>query len=579
MSSIIRVLSEHTINQIAAGEVIENPASIVKELIENAIDAKASKIVIEVSGGGLQKICVSDDGTGMGSDDAILCLQRHATSKIRQAEDLSVISTMGFRGEALASIAAISKMTLLTSPASGLGTQVEVEAGVIKEVKPCARNQGTSIEVRQLFYNVPARRKFQKSPALCLADMIKMITQLSLAYPSIGFELYDSGEQRLRLIKKEGDFLQMLQERVKQVLGEDFLEEAFIVEAKEEPFTFRGILGSVQNTRPNRAQQYSFLNERSILCPTLSFAVKEAFGTRIAQDRFPIYVLHLDIPSSFIDVNVHPQKKEVRLREEGWIRKNLQETIQKQLFSKETAHPSLAFNLFSPESFLSRPEPDAVPRVFAEEQKLFFPLEAEQMPLFVEKQITPMGLYRHFLWIDASSTKHLSWPLPSEGIWIVDLKAASSRLLWESFLQEKEKEAQTLLLPLTFSCSIAEAEEISSHFEDLEKMGFYLRSSGKNSFFVEAIPSHLQQEEVLDFLRMVFLEDKKESWELRKERSLASACCRIFSLRRDGYLLSQALEIFTALTKIKAPLLCPLGNKTIISMEEHELQQLFVKRR
>lgn len=309
MSSVIRVLSEHTINQIAAGEVIENPASIVKELIENAIDAKASKIVVEVSGGGLQKICISDDGTGMGAEDALLCLQRHATSKIRQAEDLSFIATMGFRGEALASIAAISKMTLTTSTLSGLGTQVEVEAGSIKEVKPCARNRGTTIEVRQLFYNVPARRKFQKSPSFCLTDIIKMITQLSLAYPAIDFELYDSGEERLRLIHKESNFLELLQERVKQVLGDAFLEEAFIVEAKEEPFTFRGILGSVQNTRPNRALQYSFLNERSVLCPTLSFAVKEAFGTRIAQDRFPIYVLHLDIPSSFIDVNVHPQKK------------------------------------------------------------------------------------------------------------------------------------------------------------------------------------------------------------------------------------------------------------------------------
>ncbi len=373
--------------------------------------------------------------------------------------------------------------------------------------------------------------------------------------------------------------MEVLQERIAQVLGEDFLEEAFVIEAKEEPFAFRGVLGSVQNTRPNRSQQFSFLNERSVICPTLSFAVKEAFGTRIAQDRFPVYVLHLDIPSSFIDVNVHPQKKEVRLREEGWIRRKLQETIQRQLFSKETEQPSLAFSLFSPESFLSKPETQGASSYFPEEPRWLFPLESEQIPLFVEKKVSPLGLYRHFLWIDGSSTKHLSWGLDSEGVWIVDLKAASSRLLWESLTQEENKEAQTLLLPLTFSCSIAEAEEISFHFEDLEKMGFYLRSSGKNSFLIEAIPAHLQQSEVVDFLRMVFLEDKKESWALRKERALASACCRIFSLRKEGYLLSQALDIFTALTKVKAPLLCPLGNKTVISMEANELQQLFVKRK
>jgi DNA mismatch repair protein MutL len=399
-----------------------------------------------------------------------------------------------------------------------------------------------------------------------------------LAYPSIAFELYDGGEERLRLIKTDGNFLEQLQSRVKQVLGEDFLEDAFIVEGKEEPFAFRGILGSVQNTRPNRSLQYSFLNERSILCPTLSFAVKEAFGTRIAHDRFPIYVLHLDVPSSFIDVNVHPQKKEVRLREEGWIRKKLQETLQKQLFSQQAGQPSLAFSLFSPESFLSRPDSDFA-RSYEVEQKIFSPIQEEQIPLFMEKQVVPLGLYRHFLWIDAASTKHLSWGLASEGVWVVDLKAACSRLLWESLMQDKDRASQTLLLPLTFSCSLTEAEDISARIEELEKMGFYLRSSGKNSFLIEAIPSHIQQEEVLDFLRMAFLEDKKESWELRKERAIASACCRVFALRKEGYQLSQALDIFTALTKVKAPLLCPLGNKTVISMEENELQQLFIKRR
>lgn len=257
----------------------------------------------------------------------------------------------------------------------------------------------------------------------------------------------------------------------------------------------------------------------------------------------------------------------------------MQETIQKQLFYKESAQPSLAFNLFSPESFLSRPEIEPSQKSFVEEQKLFFPIESEQVPLFVEKQVSTLGLYRHFLWVDASSAKHLSWEIPSGGIWVVDLKAASARLLWESLIEEKGHEAQTLLLPFTCSCSLAESEEITTHLDDLEKMGFYLRSSGKNSFLVEAIPSHLQQEEVLDFLRMVFLEDKKESWELRKKRSLASACCRIFSLRNERYFLSQALDIFTALTKAKSPLICPLGNKTIISMEEHELQQLFIKKR
>jgi DNA mismatch repair protein MutL len=609
MPGVIRLLSEHTINQIAAGEVIENPASVVKELVENSIDAGATKIIVETTGGGLQKICISDDGVGMNSTDLLLCLERHATSKIVQAEDLAHVSTMGFRGEALASIAAISKMTITTCQASSVGSQVDVESGIIGAVKPCARNQGTSIEVKQLFYNVPARRKFQKSPALCSVDILKALTQLSLANPMISFELYDNQQERLKLIRGEGDFLDALKKRTAQVLGDSFLEESVAVHATFDPFSFKGILGGVQNTRPNRALQYCFINQRAVQCPALSYAVKDAFGTRIGHDRFPIYVLHLDIPSAFLDVNVHPQKKEVRLREEKWIKEKLKEQIQEEIFVKEKSMASsslssapLSLNMFSPKSFFAKPKNNKEDYGFIEtfsdfpqkesvqkEWDVFEPPQRElfskneevdgQIPLFVEKKVVPIGVYQHYLWINAASSNYLEMGFPSEGVLIVDLKAASARLLFESLQEDLQDSQQTLLLPLSFSCSLAEAQLLLVNEKELEKMGFSLRSIGKQSFLVEAIPSLLPEEEALEFLKIAFSAEKGESWGLKKERILASACNRLLSQRKENYGIGQALEIFYSLIKAKIPLFCPLGNKTIVSLENNELDQLFAKKR
>ncbi len=609
MSGVIRLLSEHTINQIAAGEVIENPASVVKELVVNSIDAGATKIVVETTGGGLQKICISDDGVGMSREDVLLCLQKHATSKISQAEDLASVSTMGFRGEALSSIGSISKMTMKTCQASGVGSQVDIEAGIIGAVGSCARNQGTSVEVRQLFYNVPARRKFQKSPALCSVDVLKIITQLSLANPMISFELYENQQERLKLPRGEGDFLEVLKKRVGQVLGDAFLEESIAMEATFDPFSFRGILGGVQNTRPNRALQYSFINQRAVHCPALSYAVKDALGTRIGHDRFPIYVLHLDIPSAFLDVNVHPQKKEVRLREEKWIKEKLKEQIQEEIFTKEKSMAStslsstpLSLDMFSPRSFFVRPQDDredlgpietfsnfpsqdrSQKRWSSKEpsQGELLPKDLhfdDQVPLFVEKKVVPIGVYQHFLWINAASSQYLEMGFPSEGVLIVNLKAASARLLFESLQKDFQECQQTLLLPLSFSCSLAEAQLLFLHEKELEEMGFSLRSIGKQSFLVEAIPSLLPEEEALEFLKMTFLLEKGGSWDVKRERVLAGACRSLLAQRRENYGVAQALEIFYTLIKAKTPLFCPLGNKTIVSIENRELEQLFAKKR
>lgn len=578
MATKIRVLSEETINKIAAGEVIENPASIIKELVENSLDAGASKIVIEIHGGGLQLIKVSDNGCGMGPDDALLSLQRHATSKIKEAEDLFTVGTMGFRGEALASIGAVSQMTLQTALDEGDGVEVFLEGGRLQGVVPTARSQGTTITVRQLFYNVPARRKFQKTQALCAADVTRTVVSLSLANPCIGFELYNQEGEVLKLLRGDSlDYLGSLKKRIADVLGDEFLEGAITIEADASVFSFKGILGSFQNTRPNRALQYQFVNGRSVLCPAVSYAVKDAFGTRIPENRFPIYVLHLDIPKEYVDVNVHPQKKEIRLREEKWIKQTIEEKIQEKLSIPNPIVAPSSFALFSEESFF--PNPSAL----RENISFCDPLERSSPPMG-EAELSfcmrprAVGVYDHFLWVEASSVPSLE--MGEDGLVFIDLNGAAARVLFE-FLEKGQgkKEQQLLLLPISFPCSLGEEEVILACLEEIESFGFSLQK-GRQSFMIEAIPSHIEEGEALEFIRsFISLEERGETVEQRKRRKLASSTSRIASSRKGFHTLSTGVALLEALLKTKTPAVCPLGEKIITRLGKDDLQQMFSSKR
>ena len=305
MSKKIQVLPNRTINQIAAGEVIENPSSVVKELVENAIDAGATQIQVELSGGGFQLIRIVDNGHGMSQDDAILSFERHATSKISSVEDLETLSTMGFRGEALASIASVAKVTMLTADGTA-GTKVEIVGGNIFHVGPCAMQKGTTIEVRSLFYNVPARKKFQKSAAASTGEISRMITKLSLGYPEIGFTLASQDRELLRT--EAGS----LEERIRDVLGNTFILGCTPVTAKWDGMRVEGFIGLPKSARSNRSGQYLYVNRRNVLSPTIQGAVQEAYATMLQPKEFPIFVAHIAIEGCEIDVNVHPQKKEIR---------------------------------------------------------------------------------------------------------------------------------------------------------------------------------------------------------------------------------------------------------------------------
>lgn len=551
MTSTIHLLTDHTINQIAAGEVIESPASVVKELVENSIDAGASVIVIQIKGGGLGQITISDNGKGMGRQDAELSLQRHATSKIVVVEDLFEVQTMGFRGEALASIASISKLTLITSLGGREGTKVEAAASKILRIEPAPRAQGTTIDVRSLFYNVPARKKFQKStPRLC-ADVTKVVTELSLAHPFVSFELINE-DKRVLFAAPEQEMGDFLLRRSQTVLGDIFGSKGFVVDFEEGDVVFKGVLGAPADSRPNRMGQHLFINARAVTCPSLSFAIKEGYGTRLEPNRFPVYVLHLTISPHLLDVNVHPQKKEVRLKEEALLKTTVMRAVSRSLAKVHIEKSSTPF-VFSESRGDFRPSFEGLKfREAGEpwvEQKTF---ELSPMP------IQPIGVYRSYLLLDGALVDSIE----GEGLVVVDLLAARARLLFDSLQKAGAKMAsQALMFPMTLSFTPLEMDQITADLFLLEQCGFDLRPIGEAALLIEAHPPYLSEDKLKDVI--LDLATIKE-----KERKVASMASRLARSGKKSFSQIEGVRLFEELLRSADPNHCPLGGRTFITMDD-----------
>jgi DNA mismatch repair protein MutL len=366
----IRLLPEHVANQIAAGEVVERPASVVKELVENSLDAGAGKILVEIGAGGRSLIRVTDDGFGMSRDDALLCLERHATSKIRKAEDLAAIATLGFRGEAVPSIASVSRFTLTTrerDDTTGEATQVVINGGRIAEVKAAASPPGTSVEVRQLFFNLPARRKFLRSEDTERAHIVHYLTLVALASPQVGFTLVSDGRPVWQLPPVKwtdpASRFEALRERLRQLHGSETpllaLDFSTAVEEQRElpadpeaestpsaespphtPFRVWGFIGAPGVSRSTREEQHLFVNQRPVENRGLNFALLEGYHNALMKGRYPVCCLFLELDPAAVDVNVHPQKREVRFREEGAVRRLVARAVREALVQFHGGSPT-----------------------------------------------------------------------------------------------------------------------------------------------------------------------------------------------------------------------------------------------
>ncbi len=556
MAQKIQILSGLTIDQIAAGEVIEQPASVVKELIENALDAGATRIEVETRGGGLQLIRVADNGCGMGREDLLLSIERHATSKLRAFDDLETLSTMGFRGEALASIAAISRFSIESAEEGGEGTLLQLEGGAHLSVRPSMRQRGTTIEVHSLFYNVPARRKFQKSAAHCGAEITRAVTALALAFPKVGFRLVQQEKEILHLqpLPKAAP-LEALLTRLPDLLGEEFSRLALPVDWQEGGVRCLGVVVQPEATRPSRTGQHLVLNRRPVVAPGLQHAVKQAFGTRIDPQRYPQFMLHFELPLRLVDLNVHPQKKEVRLRDEQAARSLLMCAVREALEKSEGRiryrEPILAReeSQLPSYSWIAREEssPSSLPPVQLPIEGL---LKEKEEPLD-----RPLALFRSYLLVERSGK-----------LFALHLRRAAQRICYERLLgSEESPEVQGLLLPQPFSFSLNETQQLEPLLPQLASMGLLLRPFGPKTLLLEALPKEIEPCQVQSMLARIL----EESLSPKEQSPFRERIARRLSAHAGSinYSLPQAIEILRQLSCCRESTISPFQTAIWIEID------------
>jgi len=626
MASKIRVLDEQTINKIAAGEVIENPASVVKELVENSLDAGARDICIEIKGGGRQMIRITDDGCGMNADDALLCLERHATSKIRTVEELLTLNTMGFRGEAIPSIASISKFMLVTSPSQSElqtkyeGTMVLVDGGKIISCAPAARSQGTTIEVKSLFFNVPVRKKFLKSPAYDANEILKTVSLMALGNPEIKFQLINDEKKQLTAPQTNVEALEeKFKTRIGHVLGQDFIQNTAFIESKHEALAIHGLVGLPSYTRHNRTGQYLFINGRPVTSPAIAFAVKEGYGTSLAPGRHPVFVLYLSMPGHLVDVNVHPQKREVRLRQEQAIKELISKAIAKVLESHSiNAKFSPAFDEISFANFFQSDDTSSLEKkewIF-QPREPFPPHEFSPDPILptvnsplnyspphLDLELGPKNAPSPSLFPTHEKSSHppkvlatvsryilLDGEIQHEffgnrnGLILIDQKAAHARIIFEKLLQTQVGTSisqQMLLIPEPIEVSPFEAEALRISLPFFNQMGIHLQEFGQNSFLLDAVPQIFGNINIRSLILSI-LHDLSELHNVNlihqeKIKKIALAASRAAISYDRKLTLEEAQGLINQLVLCQQPYHCPVGKPILAHLSPENLLKLFHK--
>lgn len=496
----IQILPEKLANQIAAGEVVERPASVVKELVENAIDAGATRIEVVVRNGGKTEIRVSDDGHGMGREDALLAVDRHATSKVRTAADLGSLRTLGFRGEALPSIASVARLSLETAERDGNGTRVLVTAGQMAAVEECARRTGTTVAVRNLFFNVPARAKFLRATAAETRTVSEVVITLALAHPSVAFTLDSNGRDPLHLPTASG-----VGERVAAIWGGETADELIPLAHTAGSIAVSGLIQRPHRARSGARRSYLFVNGRAFADRALVRAADRAFRTTIPEGVHPSLFLYLQVADGEVDVNVHPAKAEVRFRDRGAVERAVEEGIRSALAGvastpsigapAEASYPTTAGT--APEVVRERPgtlsgssrsgrtAPDAEPQM-----TLFV---TGSSPAAEAVETRPAGT-------ELLGSSPVMWQIHDRyilaetrsGIILVDQHSAHERVLYEELMRgfdEGREDSQRLLFPLTLRLSAAEYALVEEVRGILERAGFEIEPFGGRSVIVHAVPN------------------------------------------------------------------------------------------
>ena len=570
--SKIRILPDRVANQIAAGEVIERPAAVVKELVENALDAGASRIEVEFRDGGRTLIRVEDDGEGMGRDDALLALERHATSKIAEAGDLDRLATFGFRGEALPSIASVSRFTLQTRTAeSDAGTEVLVDGGRILDVRACGRPVGTRIEVENLFHPVPARRKFLKTDRTEAAHIVQCVRLYALASPGVSFALTEDGRTVFRSPQCPG-----LAERAAEIFGRRSAAGLLPIDAEEPGLRLRGLVCAPGGGSQTRHDMLAFVNGRPVDSRAMNFALIEAFQEMLPLGRFPQAYLFLECDPAAVDVNVHPAKREVRFRNEPAVRAFVIIGVRRALREAE----GYGSPRVPPHPFVQEPPPftQGIPAAPAALSGPAAGAGRQPLDAAARGAATPawrfLGLLRGGLALFETAA----------GLVVLDRRAAHERIWFErleaQFLSGGVP-SQRLLLPAPLELDPIAAALLSERRDFLRGHGFELAEFGRNFFRIEAVPSWMQPEDAEAFLREVLGALREGSFPV-KDPVLARANLARMAASRAVRLPGapgelEMLALATSLFDTRAPLTSPSGRPTFFEIGEAEMARRFQK--
>lgn len=568
----IQVLPPDVASQIAAGEVVERPASVVKELVENSLDAGARNISIVIKEAGKRLIEVADDGTGIQSDELSLTVSRHATSKLSTAEDLFHIRTLGFRGEALASIGSVSHLTITSRHnESEIGAQLRVDGGRSSGIERVGSPVGTAVRVEDLFFNVPARLKFLKKDITERRHIDEFVTRYALAYPDVRFQLRQDDRITVQT-SGSGDRREVLAALYSVEIAQQMLE----VLAEYEQLSITGFTSSISHTRSNRQEIIFFINGRWVQDAALVTAVIKAYHTYLMVGRFPQTYFYLNMPPEMVDVNVHPTKAEVRFQERDQVFTGVQRATRRALLA-HTPVPGIGLN---PVTF---PEPGYD---YPKASPLWSPQEPEshQTQLNVEPTreeilITRVPLLRLVGQIAAS---YLVAEGP-DGLYLIDQHAAHERVLFERFTNEREISiaSQSLLQPVTVEFSTAEASLISDQLPILTELGFQVEHFGMNTFLVRAIPQILAGMEPTAALRVLveeFEEDEKPLQAQKEAKIIARICKRAAVKAGKTLSVEEQRVLLNDLENCQAPRTCPHGRPTMIHLSVDLLERQFGRR-
>ncbi|QQR54672.1 DNA mismatch repair endonuclease MutL [Candidatus Peregrinibacteria bacterium] len=575
--SVIRLLSPELISQIAAGEVVERPASALKELVENSLDSGTSSISVEIEGGGLQKIRVVDRGSGMSFEDAALAFTAHATSKIATVEDLFSLASLGFRGEALASIASIAHVLLKTRPVGErMGTALELDAGKLLRHEETACSEGTEITITGLFHPTPARRKYMKSEATEYGHCFDILSELAMAHPNVGFRLLKDGELVFDLPSG-----QTLHERIRVLYGGQTADALVPVTYEQSNVILRGFVGKPELSRSSRKYQFLFVNGHPIQNRLVGHAVQEAFHSLLMNDKFPWYVLELTMDPAFVDVNVHPRKLEVKFVNTqeiyrivfGAVKHALEHATLSPLLGRVAA---VATSGSSPDksteslSFLSFDGSEERP------EKSVASLEREHRFIEVKTlQLRPLTqVYNRYIVAESP-----------EGLVLIDQHAAHERVRYERLMKTVDSHAsysQALLTPLQLDLGVESAQLLREHAAAFAELGYEIEEFGGNTFLIRAVPLGLEKRDPEAVLKEVLADVTKE-WKQNHVKNVREVLATVTACR-GAIKFGDALNMLEMEALIKDMAVtpncthCPHGRPALFTWTHEKLEELFKRR-